>query len=334
MVFVTGGTGFIGAYIIRDLIEKGYTVRAIRRSKKLPAFIDSAIVQKVEWVDGDLLDISGLLEGMSGADAVIHSAATVSFDAAHREEMYKTNICGTENIVNCCIELNIPRLIHISSVAALGRTAETSRVTEEKKWEDTKANTHYAISKYKAEMEVWRGIGEGLNAVILNPGTVLGYGDWNSSSAAIFKNAFKEFPYYTTGINGFVDVEDIAAICLRMLENNISAERFILTGDNWSFKHLLETIADSMGKRRPYRHATPLLGQLAWRLEKFKSFLTGSKPLLTRETARVAQSKTYFDNQKILSALPGFSFTPLEETIRKAGNAYRTASILHTIKNG
>lgn len=328
MIFVTGGTGFLGAYIIRDLILNGYTVRAIRRSAGLPNFIDREILQQAEWVKGDVLDVHGLHDQMQGAEAVIHAAARVSFNKADRQEMYQTNITGTENVVNTCIELGIPRLIHISSVAALGRTATSATVTEDRKWVDSNSNTHYAISKYKAEMEVWRGIGEGLQAVMLNPGTVLGYGDWNSSSAALFKNAFAGFPYYTTGINGFVDVEDIAAICLRMLASTISGERYIVTSENWSFKQLLETIADSLGKKRPHKHATPLMGQLAWRVESLKAMFTGKKPLLTRETAKVAQTKTFFDNRKILQALPGFTFTPLELSISRAGAAYRKAALL------
>ena len=328
MIFVTGGTGFVGAYIIRDLILNGYTVRAIRRSAALPGFIDRDILEQAEWVKGDVLDVHGLHDQMEGVEAVIHAAARVSFNKADRQEMYQTNITGTENVVNSCIELDIPRLIHISSVAALGRTAASSTVTEDRKWVDSTSNTHYAISKYKAEMEVWRGIGEGLQAVILNPGTVLGYGDWNSSSAALFKNAFTGFPYYTTGVNGFVDVEDIAAICLHMLTSDISGERYIVTSENWSFKQLLETISDSLGKKRPHKHATPFMGQLAWRAERLKALFTGKKPLLTRETAKVAQTKTYFDNRKILQALPGFTFTPLEHSISRAGAAYQKAALL------
>lgn len=326
MIFVTGGSGFVGAYIIRDLILNGYAVNAIRRTTKLPDFIDKEILNKVNWIETDLFDPVGLLDAMQGARAVIHAAAKVSFHASDRAEMYRTNVSGTENIVNACIELNISRLVHISSVAALGRTVDAASVSENKKWENSSTNTHYAISKYKAEMEVWRGVAEGLNAVILNPGTVLGYGNWNSSSAALFKSAAREFPYFTTGVNGFVDVEDIARIVLAMLKNSINAERYIVVGENWSFRKLLEEIADSLGKKRPTIEAGPFMSAIAWRLEKIKSVFSGSKPLLTKETAKVAQSKTYFDNTKILRDLPGFQFTPLSETIRKAGLAYQQTS--------
>jgi dihydroflavonol-4-reductase len=322
MVLVTGGTGFIGAYIIQELVRTGHKVRAIRRSNYQPFFISPEILNQVEWVTCDVLDVTGLDDAMNGVDAVIHSAAIVSFNASDHKKMYSTNIEGTANVVNTAIDNNIKRFVHISSVAALGRKKDGSVVNEDKKWEQSKTNTHYAISKYHAEMEVWRGIGEGLNGVVVCPTTVLGYGDWNSSSCAIFKNVYNEFPWYTTGVNGFVDVEDVARATVALLDTDISNQRFILNGDNWSFQQLFNTMADSFNKKRPTRHATKFLGGLAWRMEKIKSLFSNKKVLLTKESARVAQSKTYFDNSRILKALPGFSFTPLEQSIKLACKKY------------
>lgn len=321
-IFVTGGTGFLGAYIIKELIEKGYLVRAIRRSASLPSFIPSEILDKVEWVEGDILDVVSLEDTMKGMDAVIHSAGMVSFTGKDRSEMYQVNVDGTANVINIALETGIKRLVHISSVAALGRTAKGGQVDEGKKWEESKVNTHYAKSKYKGELEVWRGMAEGLEAVILNPSTILGYGDWHSSSCAIFKNVYEEFKWYTPGINGFVDVEDVARITILVLESNITEERFIVNGDTWNFKQLMDSIADNFGKKKPTRQTTPILLGLAWRIEKWKSFFTGSRPLLTKESARVAISKTYFANDKILKAFPNFSFTPLELSIKRACGRY------------
>lgn len=321
-ILVTGGSGFLGSYIIKQLVEKGYAVRAIRRSTAIPFWISSSILNIVEWVEGDILDVVALEEAMEGIDSIIHSAAVVSFAKKDRQTMYQVNVEGTANVVNIALEKKVKRLIHISSVAALGRTAGGGHVTEEKKWEDSKVNTHYAKSKYKAELHVWRGISEGLEAVILNPGTILGYGDWNNSSCAIFKNVYEEFNWYSSGINGFVDVEDVARAAILFLENNINEQRFIVNGDTWSFKKLQDTIADGFGKKHPAKQTTPFLMAVAWRLEKLKSILSGKKPLLTKESARVAQSQTWFENDKILKALTGFSFTPLEETIKKACENY------------
>lgn len=321
-VLVTGGTGFLGAYIIKELIGKGYGVRAIHRSKNLPTFIPKEIMDNVEWMEGDILDLVSLEDAMEGMDAVIHSAGMVSFVGREREMMYKVNVDGTANVVNMALEKNVKRFVHISSVAALGRTAKGGRVDEDKKWEESKVNTHYAKSKYKGELEVWRGMAEGLDAIILNPSTVLGYGNWNCGSCAIFRNMYEGFRWYMPGINGFVDVEDVARVTVLMMESDISEERFIVNGDTWEFKKLMDTIANEFGKRKPSREATPFLINIAWRMEKWKAFFTGSKPLLTRESARVALSKTFFANEKILKALPGFSFTPLGESIRNACKKY------------
>ena len=323
MVLVTGGTGFLGAYIIRELVNKGYRVKAIRRSNStIPFFVPAAVFAQIEWFEADILDVIGVAEAMEGVDTVIHSAAKVSYDPADKKELYQTNIDGTANVVNTALELNIPRFVYISSVAAVGRTKLGEQIDETKTWEDKFANSHYAVSKHKAEMEIWRAIGEGLNAVILNPSTILGFGDWNTSSCAIFRNIYEEFPYYTTGINGFVSVEDTARATVRLMESGIQAERFIVNGDNWSYQQLFDTIARNFHKKPPGKQVTPFMAALAWRVEKIKSVFSGKHPLLSKETARIAQTKTYFDNRKILAALPGFSFTPLDTTIQEACAGY------------
>jgi dihydroflavonol-4-reductase len=322
MILVTGGTGFLGSYILRELVENGYEVRAIRRGNKYPPHLSKEILDKVQWAEGDVLDVVALQDAMEGINTVIHSAAIVSFVKKDRREMYRVNVEGTANVINMALEKNIARFIYISSVAALGRSANGGQVDEEKKWEENNINTHYAKSKHKAELEVWRGFSEGLNGVILNPSTILGYGDWNNGSCAIFKNVYQEFRWYTPGVNGFVDVEDVARAVVLFIKSDITEQRFILNGDNWPFKKLQDSIADGFGKKHPPGQATPFLLAIAWRLERIKAIFTGKKPLLTKESARVAQSKTYFQNDKIREALPGFSFTPLDQTIKKACENY------------
>ena len=326
MIFLTGGTGFVGAYTIKNLVQKGYTIRALkRRSSRLPFFIPKEICEAVDWVDGDVLDIVSLQDAMKGADAVIHTAAIVSFLKKDRKEMYAVNVDGTANVVNAALELGIPRLVHISSIAALGRTTNAEMVTEEKKWEENKNNTHYAISKHHAEVHAWRGFAEGLRGVILNPSTVLGFGDWHRSSCALFRNAYREFPWFTNGVNGFVGVEDVAEAAVRMLDSGITEKRFIVNAENWGFRKLFTCMAEKFHKKPPYREATRTMGEIAWRIEGFKSLLTGRKPLLTRETAKVAQSKTSFDNGAIVKALPRFQFSPLESVVKNACEKYMEA---------
>ncbi|OQY95153.1 MAG: 3-beta hydroxysteroid dehydrogenase [Sphingobacteriales bacterium UTBCD1] len=322
MVLVTGGTGFVGSYIIKELVGKNYPVRAIRRSNKFPFYLSKEIRNKVEWADADILDPVALENAMAGVDSVIHAAGVVSFIKKERKNMYMVNVEGTANVVNAALEKNIRRFIHISSVAALGRKENGAHVNEEKKWEEHRSNTHYAKSKYKGELEVWRGMGEGLNAVILNPSTVLGFGDWNNSSCAIFKKVYTGFRWYSNGLNGFVDVEDVARAAALMMESTITEERFIVSGFNWPFRKLQDAIADGFGKKHPSKQATTLLMSLALYGEQLRSYLSKKRPLLTKETVRVAQSKTCFENDKILGALKGFSFTPLEQTIREACKKY------------
>ncbi len=323
MVLVTGGTGFLGAYIIKHLIEKGHPVRAIKRaSSTVPFFLPKNISEKVQWFEADILDVRQLDEAMKNVSAIIHAAAKVSFHKSDKKTLYTTNVEGCANVVNVALENNIQRFIHISSVAALGRTSHGEKVNEKKEWKDASTNTHYAISKHRGEMEVWRGFAEGLKGVILNPSTILGYGDWNTSSCAIFKNVYNEFPYYTEGINGFVDVNDVACAAVALLETDISRERFIINSDNYSFKKIFDLIAEGFNKKKPWRMATPLMGSIAWRMAAIKGFLTRSKPLLTKETAKIAKSKTYFDNSKILKALPQFHFASLEDSIKNACKQY------------
>lgn len=322
-ILVTGGTGFLGAYIIKELVQQGFHVRAIKRvAAQMPLFIDAEVLQKVEWVEGDILDVVSLADAMQGIDTVIHSAAIVSFHKKERAKMYHVNVEGTKNVVNTAIENNIKRLIYISSVAAIGRKLTSTTVNEKAQWEESNANTHYATSKFKAELEIWRGFAEGLEGVVLNPATILGFGNWDQSSCGLFKTAYKEFKWYTNGVNGFADVEDVARITVALMNSTITEERYIVCNDNWPFRKLFDTIADTFGKKRPSKLATPFLSGIAWRMEKARSIISGKKPLLTKESAKVANSFTRFDNSKLLKALPGFNYTPLEETIQKACKKY------------
>ena len=322
MVLVTGGTGFLGAYIIQCLVEKGLPVRALRRTPKTPFFIPPHIVEKVEWLEGDVLDVVSVYEAMEGVEAVMHAAALVSFHGADQDALMQVNGAGTANVVNAAIENNVKRFVQVSSVAALGRSTQNETVTEDRPWQEGKNHTHYAVSKHAAELEAWRGFAEGLEGVIINPSTILGFGDWHSSSNALFKNVYRGFPWYSEGVNGFVGVEDVAEAAVQLLQSTIHGKRFIINSENWSFQHLFNTIADNFGVKRPHRKATPLLGELAWRAEAVKAAFKKERPLLTRQSARVAHSRTRFDNSALLQALPQFEYTPLETVVEKACRQY------------
>lgn len=313
MILVTGGTGFLGSYLLRALVKAGKPVRALYRSR-IPAQVQD-VADRIEWVQGDVLDVVSLEEAFAGVSEVYHCAAIVSFQPDTRDAMMKINIEGTANVVNMAIDAGIRKLVHVSSVAALGRAKQNDQLTEKSAWEENNNNSQYAVSKHLSEMEIWRGIAEGLDAVIVNPSIILGSGFWHDGSGMLLKNAWKEFPYYTEGVNGFVDVEDVVEAMIRLMESPVSAERFILNGDNWPYRQLFNEMARHLGKKPPHIATKPWMAAIVWRIEKIRGMITGKRPLLTRETARTAQLKVYYNNGKILEALPGFRFRPLADTI-------------------
>jgi len=318
MIFITGASGLLGASLIETLVNShdGATdlqIRALYR-KQIPSI---QFAEKIEWIEGDILDVVVLEEALKGVSEVYHCAAIVSFDPKQKQRMHATNIDGTANVVNACIDAGIKKLLFVSSVAALGRIREDGPINETMNWSEKTSNSEYGKTKYLAEMEVWRGIGEGLDAVIVNPVIILGSGDWNGGSSGIFKSAYNRFPWYTNGASGFVDVKDVTTAMKALMKSDISAQRFIISGHNTPYRTIFNLIADAFKVPRPYKRVTPLLASIVWRLEAVKAFFTGSSPLLTKETTLTAQAVVNFDNTKLLKALPHFSYTPLENTITR-----------------
>lgn len=318
MIFITGASGLLGSSLIEILFEKHngplpLQIRALYR-KQIPAI---QFADKIEWIEGDVLDVVVLEEALKGVEQVYHCAAIVSFDPKQKQKMHATNVEGTANVVNACIDAGVKKLLFVSSVAALGRIREEGSINETMNWSEATSNSEYGKTKYLAEMEVWRGIGEGLDAVIVNPVIILGCGDWNGGSSGIFKSAYDRFPWYTSGVSGFVDVKDVSNAMNLLMNSNISAQRFIISGHNTPYRTIFNLIADAFKVPRPYKKVTPLLAAIVWRLEAVKAFFTGSSPLLTKETTLTAQASVYFDNSKLLNALPDFSYTPLEQTINR-----------------
>ncbi|MEO8854231.1 MAG: NAD-dependent epimerase/dehydratase family protein, partial [Ginsengibacter sp.] len=270
---------------------------------------------ELETVSCDILDVVSLEKVMQGIEYVYHCAALVSYDPKDRQRLLKINIEGTANVVNACTNEGIEKLVHVSSVAALGRIRPGEMVTEKMNWTEESSNSIYGKSKYYGEMEVWRGVAEGMKAVIVNPSLILGGDNWETGSSAIFKNAFNEFKWYTEGVSGCVDVRDVARAMILLMKSDISGKRFILSGENVPFRELFTSIAKCFGKKPPHKKVTPFLAELIWRLEAAKGMLTGGNRLLTKETVYTAQAKVYFDNSKILKALPQFHFTEIKNTI-------------------
>lgn len=313
-VFITGASGLLGSHLTKKLSQQNIKIKALYRSE-IPFH-----GLNIEWIKGDLFDTELLEEILYDVDEVYHCAGKVSFNPKVKKQLFKTNVEGTANIVNACLLSGVKKFLHVSSVSALGRLRENVIVTEEMQWSEETSNSVYGESKYLAEMEVWRGIAEGLNAVIVNPTIILGAGDWNNGSTEIFKTGYKEFPYYSEGITGFVDVEDVATAMIALMNSNICKERFIINAENISYKDLFDLIAEAFHKNPPHKKVTPLKAALVWRAEAMRSLFTGKAPFITKETAQTALAKVYFDNSKLLKALPSFSYTPLKVSVKRICN--------------
>ena len=309
-VLVTGAAGLLGSEVVKQLLDEGYHVTAIYHFTPLNLSHPNLAVKQC-----DILDVASLEDVMKNMTHVYHCAALVSFEPKEKYHLFKINIEGTENIVNACIFANVKKLIHVSSVSALGRIRNGETLTEDVQWTEETSNSIYAKSKYLGELEVWRGIGEGLQAAIVNPSIILGGNNWDDGSSALFKSAYNEFKWYTEGISGFVDVRDVAHAMLLLMNSEISGQRFILSAENLSYKKIFTLMANGFNKKPPPRKVTPLMAEIVWRLEALKGMITGKKRLLTKETARTAQATVYYDHSKILKALPQFHFTPIADTI-------------------
>jgi len=316
MILVTGGSGLLGTALIRELLQQGKKVKAIYNKTPLQLF-NSKHLQQVQC---DILDVIELEDVMQGVTYIYHCAGLVSFNKKDVDHLYKINVEGTANIVNAALNADVKKIVHVSSVAALGRLREEEAIHEKMNWTPETSNSKYGESKYLGEMEVWRGIAEGLQAVIVNPTIILGPGDWNDGSTAIFKSAYNEFPWYANGTTGFVDVRDVVKAMTQLMESDISSERFIISAHNETYRNLFDAIADAFNKKRPHKEVTPMLAKLVSWLEAIKSSVTGNKPLVTKETAATAIAKVKFDNSKLLKFLHNFEYMPLQQTVADTCN--------------
>jgi dihydroflavonol-4-reductase len=298
MIFVAGGTGYLGSHFLYNLVLLGKPVRALYRDKeKLDYFmkfrkfypeVNDQMLDKIEWVKGD------------------------------KKRLFKTNVQGTANIVNACLEHQIGRLCHVSSISALGDSEDGEPIDESHLWSKTPSASPYSYSKFRGEMEVWRGIHEGLQAVIVNPSVIIGPGMWYGSSASIYRQIYSGLNYYPTGASGYIDVRDVAKIMIRLTESDISGERFILSAENLSHHEVLNYLAEGMKKGLPSRPLTPLMIKMACHLEKIRSLFTGSQPRITRQSMKISTSVTAYSNRKIVEAL-SVNFRPVREALASSG---------------
>jgi dihydroflavonol-4-reductase len=315
-ILVTGSAGLVGKELVNQLLEKNFSVIALYNKTPLQNIQN----KNLSVLQCDLLDTSALEDALQGITEVYHCAGLVSFSPGKRNDLFKLNVEATANIVNASLNAGVKKIVHVSSVAALGKKRKEELINEKMYWTPETGNSLYAQSKYLGEMEVWRGVAEGLQAVVVNPSVILGDGDWNSGSTALFKKVHSGLKWYSEGVTGFVGLKDVCKAMILLMESDIYSERFILSADNKSYKDILFNIADGFKLPRPNKKVTPLLAGLLWRLENIKSKLTGKDPLITKETAAAALDKAYFDNGKLLKFLPDFRYEALSDTIAQTCN--------------
>ncbi len=321
-IFVTGATGLVGSYLVRHLLAQGKNnIRALRRSESNTKLV-ADFYDLVTWVEGDILDLPSLEDAMDGVQQVYHCAAMVSFEPRNVARMMKVNVEGTANVVNTAMFRGVEKLVHVSSIAAIGRNLRQPDVTENSKWQRSPINSNYAISKYLAEQEVWRGSVEGLAVGIVNPSVVIGAGDWSGGSAALFQRVSDGLKYYSAGATGFVAAQDVARFMVLLMESEMSEERYILNGENQTYQWFFEKVAQALGKNPPTFRVTSFLSEVAWRIEWLRSKLTGKDSIITKETSRTAQHRFFYDNNKSKTAF-NFEYTAIEKAIADTAAAFK-----------
>lgn len=323
MILVTGGTGLVGAHLLLHLAENENFLRAIYRTEPSIAktkalfarYQKEILFSKIEWIQADIIDVPSLANAFKDVDYVYHCAGLISYDPSDEQRLRKTNIEGTANIVTFCLDYKIKKLCHVSSIAALGeKTPYQLEVTEESEWNPEVLHSDYAISKYGAEMEIWRGQQEGLNVVVVNPGIIFGAGFWEQGSGAFFSKTKKGFPFYTKGISAFIGVTDVVKAMIALMQSTIVGERFALISENLSFAEVLFSIADKLQVKKPQLEAKPWLLAIVWRLDWLISTFFRTPRKLSKFGVNALFAKDLISNQKIKSTL-NFEFQSIDTVL-------------------
>lgn len=332
MNLVTGGTGLLGTHVLFQLLSSGKKVRAMRRKNSNLEQVRSVfnhysdkgnqLFESIEWVEADILDITSLEPIFEGITEVYHCAAMVSFEKRHYNKMMKINREGTANMINFSLANNVEKFCHVSSTAAIGKSGVEQINSEKNKWVQGPQTSGYAITKYSAEKEAWRGWEEGLNVAIINPSVILGPGNISESSSTIFNNVKKGLKYYTEGVNAMADARDVARAMEMLMDQNVFGDRFLCFTENIAFKDLTSKIAHAFHVKAPSKKASQIATSIVWRIEAIRTKLFGGTPRLTKENAESAHAKVYYSNDKIKERL-GFEFTSMDDTVANAVAYYK-----------
>ena len=332
MILLTGATGLLGSHIAYELLQQGKKIRALKRkdsnsvlTEKIFSFYTNEhieLLNAIEWVEGDVLDLGSLEDAMVGITHIYHCAAMVSFLPKEKDKMMQVNIEGTANVVNAAMHAGVKKLCHISSIAALGSTIDGNMITEETWWKNNPSNSYYAISKYGAEREVWRAAEEGLNVVIVNPSFIIGPGDTSKSSSEAFGILRKGASWYTNGVNGYVDVRDVAHAAIKLIKSDVLNQRFILNAANLSYRSFFDKVLVQLNKPKTKREAGKFLLALAWRIEKLLAAIAGRNPIITKEKVGYALQISQYDGSKIQKTI-NFNYRNIDTSIMEICKFYK-----------
>jgi nucleoside-diphosphate-sugar epimerase len=336
MIFVTGGTGLVGAHLLFELTNAGKKVKALKREtsnlqqvvKTFSYYSENPqkLFDRIEWVNGDLLDYFLLEKILVNVTEIYHCAAIVSFERGEREKMISNNVEGTANLVDAAIENGVKKICHVSSVAALGRLQNGEPVTEETNWVPSKKVSGYSESKFFSEAEIWRGNEEGIDAVIVNPSIITGPANWERSSTRFFKTIWDGMPFYTRGVTGFVDARDVVRAMIQLMQpenfETCKNQRYILNADNISYRDFFTLIADALEKPRPKYFLSDFLLGVAWRAATFWGWITRKPSVITREAVAGSNEINKFNGSKITQTL-GFQYTPISESVKQTAAFFK-----------
>lgn len=327
MILVTGSTGVVGAHLLYHLTKENDAVKALYRNKKKIETVKHVfsyyendvekLFSKIKWVKGDITDIPSLENAFKDITYVYHCAALVSFDPNNYRKLRNVNIKGTANIVNLCISNSIKKLCYVSSIAAIGETPDAGKklIDEFSEWNPEADHSVYAITKYGAEMEVWRGTQEGIDTIIVNPGIIIGPGYWGTSSGSLIKRIYKGQKYFTSGVSGYVDVNDVVLPMIKLMNSTIKNERYILVSENISFKDFAIHASEKLQVSPPTKEASFLMLQIIWRLDWLNYFFKRKYRKLTKQMVTSITSNSYYSNKKVLDDLPEFKFMKVKDSI-------------------
>ncbi len=323
MILVTGGTGLVGSHLLLKLAQQGKKIRAtyrkgsnLERVKIIFSYYSKNAVELfdvIEWTEADLNDIPKLTLAFKDITYVYHCAAYISFDPSDYKKLRNVNIKGTANIVNLCISNAIKKLCYVSSIATLGH--HSKNINEETYWSGNQDQSVYAISKYGAEMEVWRGTQEGIPTVIVNPGVIIGPGFWNTGSGLLFKLAYKGQSYAAKGVTAYVDVKDVVLAMTQLMNSSIENERYILASANVSYQEIMSMICKTLHVKSPKKVASKVLLSIRWRADWLFSKVLRRKRRLTKELAKTLFKKSFYSSDKIQKDLKGFQWTPITDSV-------------------